>query len=231
MLKIAVCDDHKTVTNFIAEAIDDYNEYNRTNIGYELFYDYRDLSDRTDEFDLFFLDYKMPGVNGLDFARMIRDKGGYNKGIIFITAYPEFVYESFEVRTFRFLVKPIRKSKIIEVISSFVEDTRTAQKIVIKVNDESIIVDINDIYFIEADRKYSVVHLKDRDIVCRKTMQAFEDDLTKCDFVRIHRGYLININKISSFDSKNCVMQSGQVLCVSHSKYNDLCHKYLEVRI
>lgn len=120
-MKIAVCDDEKNTLNIIAGVLEDYIQMKDIQISYDVFLSFDELIDRISDYDLFFLDCKMPdGIDGLEFARIVRRDFGEEKGIVFITAYSDFVYEAFEVRTHRYLLKPIQPQKVFEALDDFV---------------------------------------------------------------------------------------------------------------
>lgn len=227
-MKIAICDNEPTVLNFVASVIEDISYDNSMVIQYETFTSYENLIHRIGEFDLFIIDYKMPGINGLEFAGKVYSEYGMKKGLIFITAYPEIVYEAFEVRSYRFLVKPLSKEKITDAVCQYISDLSSSKKLAIKYDDEYNILDIDDIYYIEAARKHTYIYLKDSCITCRRSITSFEEELGECGFFRIHRSYLVNINKVKKFDSRICLLENGEKLFISQKKYDGFCHMYLE---
>ena len=111
-LKIAICDDIKTDAESVHRLIRQYEAEKNIEIDCRVFYTYEDMLRSDTDFDVFILDYKMPGMNGMDFARMIRETYTNDKTVIFVTSFPEIVYDAFEVRTHRFLIKPIDKAKL-----------------------------------------------------------------------------------------------------------------------
>ena len=134
-MRIAICDNEPSALDFVSAAIEDIILYKSMDIQYESFSSYENLMHRIGEFDLFIIDYKMPGISGLDFARKVYSKYGMKKGLIFITAYPEIVYEAFEVRSYRFLVKPLTKEKITDAVCKYISDLSSSKKLAIKYDD------------------------------------------------------------------------------------------------
>ena len=227
-MRIAICDNEPSALDFVSAAIEDIILYRSMDIQYESFSSYENLMPRISEFDLFIIDYKMPGISGLDFARKVYSKYGMKKGLIFITAYPEIVYEAFEVRSYRFLVKPLTKEKITDAVCKYISDLSSSKKLAIKYDDEYNILNIDDIYYMEAARKHTYIYLKYSYVTCRRSITSFEEELCECGFFRIHRSYLVNINKVKKFDSRICLLENGEKLFISQNKYDDFCRKYLE---
>lgn len=227
-MKIAICDNEPSTLDFVSSVIEDIAFAQSMDIKYEAFLSYESLMRQIGEFDLFIIDYKMPGINGMEFAKKVYSEFGTGKGLIFITAYPEIVYEAFEVRAYRFLVKPLSKEKIIEAVNEYIKDLASSRKLTIRIDDEFNILNTDDIYYMEAARKYTYIYLKDDCIKCRRTITSFENELSDYGFFRIHRSYLVNINKVKKFDSRICILENGEKIFISKKKYDEFCQLYLE---
>lgn len=124
IMRIAVCDDLKNDLQTISFLLDDYMLDRKLSIEYELFDSYEELEGKTDEFDLFLLDYDMPGMDGLEFSKLLYEKYGEKKRIVFITAYDTVIYRAFEVRAWRYIVKPVKKEILYEAIDSFLSENK-----------------------------------------------------------------------------------------------------------
>lgn len=229
-MKVAVCDNDLAFLGKFIELIDSYIFDRDVMINVKKFTDYESIINRIDEFDIFFLDYKMDGIDGLDFARKITEKYGDRKRIVFVTAYPEIVYEAFEVRAFRFIVKPIEKEKLYRVLDDLFTVTNLNQKITIKADGETHYVEADEIYYLKVERKNTSFVLGDKEIVCHKPMDYFEDYLSGCSvFFRVHRSHLVNMKKIKSFKSTYIIMQNGDKIEMSRRRYNDFCKRYADI--
>lgn len=227
-MKIAICDNEPSTLDFVSSVIEDIAFAQSMDIKYEAFLSYESLMRQIGDFDLFIIDYKMPGINGMEFAKKVYSEFGTGKGLIFITAYPEIVYEAFEVRAYRFLVKPLSKEKIIEAVNEYIKDLASSRKLTIRIDDEFNILNTDDIYYMEAARKYTYIYLKDDCIKCRRTITSFENELSDYGFFRIHRSYLVNINKVKKFDSRICILENDEKIFISQKKYDEFCQFYLE---
>jgi len=234
-MRIAVCDDNKIILNEISEMLEEYLEKSKIKASYYCFESYNDISGRTDDFDLFLLDYRMDDFsaksnepNGMEFAKMLREKYGNSKTVIFITAYPEIVYDSFEVRAYRFLTKPIVKEKLFKAIDDYLASHTDTDTLLIKMNDEVNVINISDIYYLEVSRKDTFIYFKDTCIKCRRTISSFEKELEPYGFMRIHRSFIINTRRIVSFDTRTARLDNGEKIFISQKKYSELCEAYLK---
>lgn len=239
-INIAVCDNNSIVIENIAKVIDDVAESRHFNIRYCSFTSYEQLIGRINEFDLFILDYNMADsddddssfedkINGMEFAKLIRQHDE-KKGIIFITAYPQFVYESFEVRTYRFLVKPIDEDLLFDAIQTFIDRTAESGKLLININKEIHPIDIDSIIYLEVSGKNTFVCTEEETLKCRKPIASFEKELLPFYFYRVHRSYIVNINKIKRFNAKTVILKNDKKIFISPKSYPGLCELYLQNR-
>ena len=234
-MRIAVCDDNRIILNEISEMLEEYLEKSKIKASYYCFESYNDISGRTDDFDLFLLDYRMDDFSaksnepdGMEFAKVLREKYGNSKTVIFITAYSEIVYDSFEVRAYRFLTKPIVKEKLFKAIDDYLASHTDTDTLLIKTNDEVNVINISDIYYLEVSRKDTFIYFKDTCIKCRRTISSFEKELEPYGFMRIHRSFIINTRRIVSFDTRTARLDNGEKIFISQKKYSELCEAYLK---
>lgn len=229
-MKIAICDDELTAREKIVTLVEDYSIEKNINIDYETFETYEGLKDKIPEFDLFILDYQMPGIDGMEFAQTIRENYGDDKIIIFVTSFNEIVYESFKVRTFRFIVKPIDKKDLFELLDSYISMCGDKKKLIIKKDGEVNVLTADDIFYIRAERKDSFVIMSDEEIFCHKPISWFEDELADNNFFRAHRTFLVNMKKIKKFDNRYIEMLNGYKVSLSSRKYKELCKLFLDMK-
>lgn len=234
-MRIAVCDDNRIILNEISEMLEEYLEKSKIKASYYCFESYNDISGRTDDFDLFLLDYRMDDysaksneTSGMEFAKSLRKKYGNSKTVIFITAYPEIVYDAFEVRAYRFIPKPIVKEKLFKAIDDYLASHTDTDTLLIKMNDEVNVINISDIYYLEVSRKDTFIYFKDTCIKCRRTISSFEKELEPYGFMRIHRSFIINTRRIMSFDTRTARLDNGEKIFISQKKYSELCEAYLK---
>ena len=229
ILKIAICDDERAVCRQIKDLTETYLQTKGIQGECETFNVYQQLQGRESEFDLFLLDYKMPDVDGLEFARALYEKYGEKKTIIFITAYPEIVYDAFEVRTYRFLIKPIEKEKLFAALDAYLERYRSQYYLSVLSDGRTEVIPLEEILYIEVMRKDCMIVLAGRTVVCKKTIAAFEEELTPFDFYRVHRAYLVNMRKIRSYDSRIIQLENGEKVFMGPKKYGDFCKAYIKL--
>lgn len=227
-MKIAVCDDELIAREAVVTCLEDYSIERKLNIGYEVFESYTVLEPRIGEFDIFIMDYQTPEIDGMTFAKMLREKFGSEKTIIFVTSYREIVYDAFTVNTHRFLVKPIERNKFFEALDSCV--TAADKNLVLKSDGINDVVNTADILYIEVSGKECYICTESEQIVSRKAITFFEDELEKAGFFRVHRSYLVNMRKVRSFDKSKIELINGEKIDISARKYTAFCKEYLKIK-
>lgn len=185
------------------------------------------------EIDLIFLDINMPGISGISFAKSINT----DIKIIFTTAYRDYAVEGFELRAVDYLLKPISLERLEKALNNFQSRYQSSYKPNINISESAdfmfvrsdrkmIKIDYDHIIYIESYSDYLKIHLNDHTIVTRETISAIEAKLPKKHFMRIHRSYIISIQRIESFTNEY-IMIFGKALPISRS-YKKEVLKHLE---
>lgn len=170
--------------------------------------------------DLIFLDIQMPGINGIEFARSIPK----HTLIIFTTAYSEYALDSYEVDAVDYLVKPINPAKFRKAVDKAITYhsllMEEEEKSVENVEDEYIFVksdrrffkvNLKDILFIEGLKDYVIIQLDGQRIITRMNVKNMHDMLPKNTFLRINRSYIVNKDRIDSFDNNDVFIKSYEI--------------------
>ena len=156
------------------------------------------------KFDAVFLDISMPNITGLELADSIIQLEP-KTFIIFQTAYSEFALEAYKSGGMGYLVKPIESNdikNILEKVRNFKNSlNEESKKILGKRGDKLYLIDISDIYYIKADLDEVIVRIKDADAYVRRKIGDLETLLSGKNFFRVHRSYIVNVDKIKSMKS------------------------------
>ncbi len=238
-VKIAVCDDEKNIRAYLVSLIKK-QAIECSIMEYASADEY--LSDGR-EYDLLFLDIEMGGsgalMDGMELARNIRAMDtGRQPIIIFVTGYEKYVYGAFDVGAFQYLVKPVDEHKFAEVFSRAVgqiasEVEKRRKKLVIPYAGGSKAIPFHDIYYMESQNHNIVLYLKSGNQTCTSRLEYYGKigDLEKelaGQFYRIHRGYLINLFHVESYDRTEVRMANGDKLLLSRYKYDGFVQAYME---
>jgi len=170
--------------------------------------------------DLIFLDIKMPGINGIAFARTIPRQ----TLVIFVTAFAEFALDSYEVEAIDFLVKPIdekRFHKAVEKAAAYhallmnydknTTERITGEYIFVKADRRFVKINFIDIAFVEALKDYIIIHTANQRIITRMNLKYIYEQLPPAMFLRISKSYIINIKHITSFDNNSIMVGTHEI--------------------
>lgn len=157
------------------------------------------------EVDVIFLDINIPLLNGVVLAKNI-SKFSNKPYIVFITAYREHAVEAFEIEAFDYILKPYDEKRIISMLKKLemtfsnrkneVKDIKVKDKINLWDNEKIIVLDINDIYYCEANERITNVYTKEGKYSVNMSISEFYETLRKDMFFRCHRSFIVNLTKI-----------------------------------
>ncbi|MEC7782645.1 MAG: response regulator transcription factor [Bacteroidota bacterium] len=162
---------------------------------------------RTTEIDLLFLDINMPVLDGLSFLKSLDNK----PMVILTTAHEEYAVEGFELEVLDYLVKPISLPRFLMATNKAIAKTQEAPKnttenesIFVKVDKKKMKkVYLDDILLVESLKDYIKIITLNGNYVVHQTLGSFTDELPSAQFVRIHRSYTANINKVDAVEGNS----------------------------
>jgi len=185
--------------------------------------------------ELIFLDMQMPELNGLQFMRILQKKCR----VIITTAYTEYALEGYEHHVIDYLLKPIMLDRFMiaaekaqELFNSLQtgQDVQTGSVspasgyIFVKTDYRIVKIDLNDIYYLEGARDYVIIHTVTDKILTLQSMKSLEEQLPKNDFVRVHKSYVIALNKII-FIERGRISINQQLIPVSDTYRSQLYNR------
>lgn len=195
--------------------------------------------------DIVFLDVQMPKLTGFEVLELLE----YKPIIIFTTAYDEFAVKAFELNAIDYLLKPFSQERFDKAIAkalsikqanipqqesktqnleSYIdENTSLIERVVIKKASQLIVIPVENINYIESQDDYVMIYDEKSNYLKQKTMKYFESVLDKEKFIRIHRSYIVNIEKIQKVelyekDSYLVILKNGVQLKASRNGYQNL---------
>ncbi|MFT4645439.1 MAG: two-component system LytT family response regulator [Planctomycetota bacterium] len=175
---------------------------------------------KEESIDLMFLDIEMPLLKGTDFLKNLNQK----PKVIFTTAYREYALEGFELNVVDYLLKPINFTRFLKAIEKFLESTNKViessvfKYIYIQSNKKNIKIVLDDVLYIESLKEYVQIHFKNRKVIFKGGITAFEQKLDH-HFVRVHRSYIVNINKITAYTKSD--IEIGRIEIPIGDSYKD----------
>ncbi|MGB4413455.1 MAG: LytTR family DNA-binding domain-containing protein [Paludibacter sp.] len=185
--------------------------------------------------DLMFVDINMPDLNGLDFVKSLKNK----PYIIFTTAYSEYALEGFKVDAVDYILKPISYDEFLRAVNK-VRDRMTtkaaATSETVTMNKESLFVkseykliriQLADIKYIESANEYIQIHLEtEKPITTLVRLKTIEGELPKDKFMRVHRSFIVNLDKVKVIDRNRIVFD--KVYIPVGEQYKDEFQKFVD---
>jgi len=190
--------------------------------------------------DLIFLDIQMPELSGLQFVKIIQGKCK----VIFTTAYSEYALEGFENDAVDYLLKPISferfyksaqkaQTAIHNAVNQIVKNSampviqeRDAEFIFVKTEYKLVRIIISEILYVEGMQNYVTIHTINDKIMCLQSMKKTEEQLPSAQFQRVHKSYIIAINKINSIERNRIAI--GKEIIPLGDVYRDAFFKAIE---
>jgi DNA-binding LytR/AlgR family response regulator len=194
---------------------------------------------RDGSFAAVFLDIRMPGLDGLELARVL-SRFAQPPDIVFVTAFEQHAVEAFELEAVDYLLKPVRPERLSDAIrrlgdpgrrgggdgGSAGDEEEDLDRIAVETGGRTRMVERDSIRFVEASGDYVRLHTDDGAFLVRMPISALEDAWRDAGFVRVHRRYLIAIRHVTELRTRNGggydLVVAGQELPVSRRHAREL---------
>jgi DNA-binding LytR/AlgR family response regulator len=179
---------------------------------------------RDQQIDLIFLDIQMPQVSGVDFIKTLQNPPLF----IFTTAYSNYALEGFELNAIDYLLKPISINRFMKAVNKALEQHELRNReedseheiqegdgkdfFFVKADKKLVKIKYDEILYIEGLKDYVIIRMENGRVVTLQTMKSLEEKLPDDKFKRIHRSYIVSIDKIKAVDGTSIdVVEKGQI--------------------
>ena len=234
MIKIAFCDDDMEVLHQMNELLDRYRVERNEDITYAAFQSPFELLMEIEKGirpDILFLDVVMPGQNGMDVAKEIRQYDT-NVKIIFLTSSPEFAVESYTVGAYFYQLKPIWEESFFRLMDSVLSECEKKKKnsLILHSKDGITRINLQQLEYCEVLGRKLLFHLENGAVL---EGAGSLDDLAGqlmqyCNFFRPHRSFLVNMEYIQNISSRSIKMVNDAVIPIPHGKCSEIKNTYME---
>lgn len=212
-MKICICDDDKSLRLALGRVIEPLLQLQ--GIEYEIL-EYESgekllAGCAVGEPDILFLDIEMKGISGMEAAKSLR-RQYKNTVIIFVTAYPDFVFQGYEVRALHYILKPYKEEKIREVLRMALEElgAREEQFYLVEQKAGTLKLPLKEVRYFKSDRKRVEAVLGHRREVFYQKLSSMEEELPDY-FVRSHNRYLVNLNYVTRLEASSCLCGEEEI--------------------
>lgn len=206
MLKIAIVEDSDTDYRLLNSHIEKFQKEHNIEISVDHFANPVLLLEKYSfSYDLIFFDIMMPGINGMEAAKMLRLKDT-NVSIIFITSLAQYAIEGYSVQALDYILKPINyydfSLKFSRALEKIIRPESKA--ILIKSKDGQKLINIQDILYVESVGHNAIYHLKSGELEERRTLKEIEAELNCYSFSRCNSCYIVNLNYLTGIKGYEC---------------------------
>jgi two-component system LytT family response regulator len=194
--------------------------------------------------DLVFLDIQMPRLTGIELVEVLTEK----PEIIFTTAYDQFALKAFELNAVDYILKPFAKRRFLEAVKKAVDKIMSGagnkvsgkellvkrpveesqmNRIVVRKGNSINLIPVEQVRFVEAQDDYVMIHHTNGKALKQQTMKFYDENLSKKEFARIHRSFIVRIEEIKRIepygkDNHIAILNSGDRLPVSRAGFRQL---------
>ncbi|WP_270507288.1 LytR/AlgR family response regulator transcription factor [Paraclostridium sordellii] len=230
MLNIVICEDEieqqEILKDYLEQILNEINikyEILIFNSGEELFNNY------PENIDIFLLDIQMDGLNGMEVARKIRQIDKKEVEIIFTTSLIEYIQEGYEVRAYRYLLKPIKLEALKKHIILCIEELTKNKESYIAVNEKNNTckVKISEITYIEIQKREMTIHTINEDYTINSSMSKLENELSKYNFYRCHKSFMVNIDFIKNIKQYIAILDNKEEVPISRYRFKETKYRFL----
>ena len=229
MIRIAICDDEKHMSDHIRAMASDFFRKKNREIYFRIFLSGEELLSYDGQIDILFLDIQMKGMDGIETARKLR-AFKFRGFLIFITVLKEMVFQSFEVQAYDYLVKPVEEKQFEKTMERLYASMQNAgeDSLLVQKGYEGRIIREEEIVFCEVIDRKIYLNLTSGEVV--DYYERIENLETKlCShFFRCHRSYLINLKHLKGYKNGTACMDNGKEVPVSRLRSKEFSSVVLQ---
>jgi two-component system response regulator LytT len=240
--RVAICDDQEKQRELVKSMLITLSVKSNIDFDLVLFDSGEQLVSHYESnkapFHILILDVEMNGMTGIQAARRIRDLNNLDEQIIFLTSYPEYMVESFDVITFQYLLKPIAphmfEEKIIKLCQYF--QAQDKKFMVIKSAYDEVVLRYDDSIGIEAAKSLTIksklnVITSPHTYETKGIIADYALALKDHNFLQVHRSIIINLLHVKKFASSSVLMSNGMEFPIGRSKVKEVKDFYTKFMI
>lgn len=177
------------------------------------------------EFDVLFLDIEMGKMSGVELAKKIRDQN-QSIQIVFITGYMEYISEGYDVEALHYLLKPVKREKLEEVLCRAVERIGMQERaLLLQSAGETVRMPLYEIRFMEVQKNYVTIHGME-DYSIKRTLREMQKELDG-RFFQTHRSYIVNLGFVKKITKNDVVLKDGTVIPLARGLYDKINQAFI----
>lgn len=227
VVQVAICDDEKIFLENLEHRIGEQFHISDTPCQIKTYTDGADLLSDYENylFDVIFLDFEMPGLDGISVAEKMRSSNPF-VSIIFITNRDDLVFQSLRYRPFRFIRKHYITDELPEAVKSIAQKLKSEnQYFTVSFNNSTKQIRITDIIYIESYRHDIFLYCQDEKYRMKGNLGKLEKEFEIFGFIRVHSGFLVNYRYIFSIDKAKIMLLNKDMVPLSRYRIETVKQK------
>lgn len=220
MITVAICDDSKATVEAMKTSLEEYAKERDSDLRIFTFYSGDELVENYScNYDILFLDIKMPGIDGIQTAEKIRRKDK-KVIIIFLTSLVQYALDGYKVNAANYIVKPIKKKRLMMEMDRWVKELTQREEPFITIHNDkgNYKVLLKSISYIETYNRNLMIHTAEGDILCYWKLKEMESKIKQYGFSRCHSSYLVNLLYVENIEKMDIKLSSGVMIPIRKSK-------------
>lgn len=231
-MKIAVCDDDSRELDRISSLLDTYLMEKKAGLIYKTFQSATELLSTISslDYDMLLLNILMPGMTGMEAAHEIRGLDTEVK-IVFLTSSPEFAVESYAVKSYDYILKPVSKDKLFSILDAVIaEEQKPLEGLTVKTQSGMTRILFSRLAFVEVMNKKLYFNLADGSVreVPSPLVDIEDQLLSRPEFVKVHRSYIVNLWQVGELGAKELITHAGKTVPISRLLYGKVREAYMK---
>jgi len=215
--KIAVCDDCEADRVYIASLADKWASQKGHTAAVKFFISAEDfLFQYEDEkdYNILLLDIEMGGQNGVELAKKVRQDNEAVQ-IVFVTGFPDFMAEGYEVAALHYLMKPVLEDKLFQVLDKAAANlAQPIKRLAVTYDRQTELVPVDEIQYVEAQKQYVCIHAEGGVYRMKASLSEMEAQLGRL-FYKCQRSFLVNLAHVARIKNSCVVLKSGEEIPIS----------------
>lgn len=223
-LSIVVCDDSETDLQYITGMVNDWAMQGRIPVSVRTFTSAESFLfhySENNDYDILLLDVEMGKLNGIDLAKQLRARNSRAQ-IVFITGYPDFIAEGYEVSALHYLMKPVSSEKLAEVLNRASDLSQKERPyLLVSSERETIRIFFDDIYYAESQGHYMLIYTQQMQYRVRMTVWGLLEKLDE-GFYRCSRSFVVSLRHVCRITKGEIFLENQVSLPLGRGQYDEI---------
>lgn len=231
MFRIAICEDEKAQREYLEQLITKWQECFTNKVSVKSFVSAEQFlfeAEGKTPYDLLLLDIQMGQMNGVELARKVREQDE-KVSIVFLTGIRDYAIEGYEVGAVRYLLKPVKEGELFALLDNLSKSAKEQKEDYFLFQNGAVInrVPFSEILYAEADGHYVCLKTADKEWKWKANFSSLSEEFEAKGFFLLRRGLYVNLARVEQIGKTECVLENGEVLPVSKSRYQELNERFI----